>query len=141
MAMEPQQKLSSFPDSSSKTYNSNSSNAHEDKMLAEKQFLEQQRVLAEQQHRETITEQRAAFAEQKALAQQKLLASQRSKDDSRSSEALPSNLKDTRKAVPESRLGLGDSTGSHQPKVCMMERNIFYCHSYFHGKIPIMNNL
>lgn len=80
--------------------------------------------LNEQHHRDqTITEQRAAFAEQKALAQQKLLQSQRSKDESRPVNSTPpdsslnSSLNEKRKTISEpSRLGLTE-TGSLQTKV------------------------
>ena len=107
MAMDPQQKLSSYHDSP-KAYSSVEKNS--DKLLAEnKQFLaEQQRALAEQQ-RDTITEQRAAFAEQKALAQQKLLASQRSKEETRpTTDSLNNSLKETR--PNDNRLGLTESS-------------------------------
>lgn len=110
MSVEPQQNLSKYHDK--QVYNSHDQNINaekilaEQKALAEKQYMaEQQRVIAEQHQRETRTEQRA-FAEQKALAQQKLLA--RSKDES---ENIPSNLKDSRKNVPDTRLGLPDNSG------------------------------
>ena len=80
--------------------------------------------LSEQQQRDkTITEQRAAFAEQKALAQQKLLQSQRSKEESRSTNPinstpppLNSSLRENRKNISEPRMGLTE-TGSLQTKV------------------------
>ena len=116
MAIDPQQKLSSYHDTP-KAYSSVEKNS--DKLLAEnKQFLaEQQRALAEQQReRDTITEQRAAFAEQKALAQQKLLASQRSKEETRpGSDSLNNSLKETRQN--DNRLGLGTESSPLPVKV------------------------
>lgn len=68
--------------------------------------------MLDQQQRDNITEQRAAFAEQKALAQQKLLAIQKSKEDPRNIVAPETGnigVKENRKTVSEPRLGLSDN--------------------------------